>query len=133
MGLRHIMKTPSPEESKKLILLSLESYSNSTEPFLEKLSKLIQNIYNAHAFFDGNKRMTRLLIANQLLSNGYPFAVLHKTKNEYNEALMEGFVNQTYKPILDVLVKTFNQFLTQQIEVFNNSTKPNSKGFGLIL
>lgn len=125
--------TPTSKESQEMILKSLEAFNGSASPFLEKLSKLVQNVYNAHAFFDGNKRMTRLLIANQLLSNGLPLVVLHNDKNAYNEALIDGFVNQTHQPIMKVLVKAFNQYLAQQIEEQKQSKKPNSKGFGLIL
>jgi Fic family protein len=126
-------ETPTPEQSQEMILKSLEAYNSSATPFIEKLSKLVQNVYNAHAFFDGNKRMTRLLIANQLLANGFPLVVLHNDKNAYNEALIDGFVNQTHQPIMNVLVTAFNQYLAQQIEEQKHTKKPKSKGFGLIL
>jgi len=132
-GVEVYYETPTPKESGEMVFKSLEAYNTSTVPFLEKLSKLVQNIYNAHAFFDGNKRMTRLLIANQLLANGFPLVVLHNDKNAYNEALIDGFVNQTYEPIMEVLVKAFNQYLSQKIENQKHTKKPKSKGFGLIL
>jgi Fic family protein len=132
-GVEVYYDTPTPEESQEIIVKSLEAYDGSVAPFLEKLSKLVQNVYNAHAFFDGNKRMTRLLIANQLLANGFPLVVLHGEKNAYNLALIDGFVNQTHQPILDVIVRAFNQYLAQQIEEQKHSNKPNSSGFGLIL
>lgn len=126
-------ETPTPKESQEIIVKSLEAYNDSSAPFLEKLSKLVQNVYNAHAFFDGNKRMTRLLVANQLLANSFPLVVLHNDKNAYNVALIDGYVNQTHQPIMDVLVRAFNQYLSKQIEEQKHSNKPNSKGFGLIL
>jgi len=126
-------ETPSPKESKEIILKSLEAHNRSSDPFLEKLSKLIQNIYNAHAFFDGNKRMTRIVIANRLVANGFPLVVLHGNKDAYNVALMDGFINQTHTSIMEVLVKSFNQYLAQKIEESKDLKKPNSKGFDLIL
>jgi len=125
--------TPTPEESQEIIIKSLETYHSSIDSFLEKLSKLVQNIYNAHAFFDGNKRMTRLLVANQLIANGFPLVVLHNDKNAYNVALIDGFVKRTHQPILEVLVKAFNQYLAKQIEEYKRTNHSKSKGFGLIL
>ena len=125
--------TPTVIESKKNILKSLELYNLSSEHFLEKLSKLVQNIYNAHAFFDGNKRMTRLVIANQLLANQLPLIVLHGHGNDYNEALFSGYVNKTNTPILMVLKLVVCQYLTQQIELAKQMNKSKNKGFGLII
>lgn len=126
-------ETPSVEDSKSLVIKSLALHQKSNEPFIAKLSKLIQNIYNAHPFFDGNKRMTRLIIANQLINDGLPLMPIPFNNGAYNKALIEGFVNQSNHQIQDVLKVIFSQYLAKAIESHKtNSNKPN-KGFGLIL
>ena len=124
--------TPTPKESAELVKQSLSDYQNSKDPFVLKLSKLLQNIYNAHPFFDGNKRMTRLIIANQLIANGYPLIVLHRNKNTYNEALINGFINQTHEPLMNVLLVNFKQFYAERIQEVSIVKKPK-KGFNYIL
>ena len=131
-GTEEYFLTPDPEESRQLINESIEQYGKSGDPFLVKLSKLVQNVYNAHAFFDGNKRMTRLIIANQLTVNGYPLMLPHASQNEYNEALIRGFVDNTHEYILQVIERSFNQQLSAEIEKYNSAKKPN-RGFGLII
>ncbi len=126
-------ETPTPEESKKLIVGALENYQNSQQEFIIKLSKLVQNIYNAHPFFDGNKRITRLLIANQLISNKLPLIPIPYNKGKYNKALIEGFINQTHLPIQQEIETIFNQFLVERIEEITQKTKKPNKGFGLII
>lgn len=126
-------QTPSPIESKRFILDSIDAYNNSTDEFLTKLSKLVQNVYNAHAFFDGNKRMTRLIIANQLFSNNLPLMLPHSIKSNYNNALMEGFLNNNHEPILKIIETSFCQQLQEQIELNSKLPKTKRKGFGLIL
>lgn len=124
--------TPDPDQSREFINDSIVQYGRSTDPFLVKLSKLVQNVYNAHAFFDGNKRMTRLIIANQLTANGYPLLIPHGNQNEYNEALIRGFMDGTHEHILPVMERSFNQQLSVEIDKYNNAKKPN-RGFGLII
>lgn len=131
-GHEELFITPEPNQSKEMIIGSLSNYQQSNEPFLVKLSKLVQNIYNAHAFFDGNKRMTRLIIANQLMVNSYPLLIPHAHQNDYNEALIRGFMSGTHTEILSVIERSFNQQLSAEIERYNNAKKPN-RGFGLIL
>ena len=107
-GVEVYYDTPTRDESKEMILMSLEAYNGSEAPFIEKLSKFIQNIYNAHAFFDGNKRMTRLLIANQLLANNFPLVVLHNNKNAYNVALIDKPKKPTKRRLPNKVKKRIN-------------------------
>lgn len=132
-GSKELFLTPTPEESKGLIQKSIELYLNSSNEFLDRLSKLVQNIYNAHAFFDGNKRMTRLVIANLLLANGIPLMLPHANYNDYNEALIKGFVNNESNSIKTVLEQGFNQYLASEIETHKKAKNPNRGGFGLIV
>ncbi|MBW6483664.1 MAG: Fic family protein [Vicingaceae bacterium] len=125
--------TPDVKESKEYVLKALALYNYSSEHFLEKLSKLVQNMYNAHAFFDGNKRMTRLIIANQLLANKLPLMVLHNNGNEYNEALFSGFVNKTNNAILKLLKLEACRQLNQKIELVKLASKSKNNGFRLII
>ena len=125
-------ETPTPQKSKEILITALENYQNSADNFIDKLSKLIQNIYNAHPFFDGNKRMTRLIVANQLMASNLPLIPIPFNKGKYNKALIEGFINQTNLPIKNEIEAVFNQFLAKQIEDKLNTKQPN-KGFGLIL
>ena len=131
-GSEELFVTPEPNQSKEMIIGSLSNYQQSNEPFLVKLSKLVQNIYNAHAFFDGNKRITRLIIANQLMVNSYPLLIPHAGQNDYNEALIRGFMSKTHTEILSVIERSFNQQLSAEIEKYKNAKKPNRE-FGLIL
>lgn len=132
-GVDTYFETPKPEESKELIVKSIEVYVNSSDDFILKLSKLIQNIYNAHAMFDGNKRLTRLVLANQLYANNLPLIVFSRNKNEYNEALIDGFINKNNNAIFKVLENTINQFLASEIENYKKTNKSNNKGIGFIL
>lgn len=128
--------TPSAEMSENLIEKSIDIYNNSEEHIVVKLAKLLQNIFNAHAFFDGNKRMTRLLIANQLYANGFDLMIAHENKNEYNAALVDGFLNKTEQPIQSVLLKYFKQYLAKEIEMneqVKKATKSEGINFGLII
>ena len=126
-------ETPTPEQGKELVLKSVEHYLNSDESFLVKLSKLIQNLYNAHAMFDGNKRITRLVIAQQLLANDLPLMILNYNDGAYNEALMVGFVAKSHKDLLEVLTSNFSQYLSAQIEEYQKAKKIGGKGLGFIL
>ena len=126
---------PDFEIAPKITLRAIADYYNSNEHFIEKLSKLIQSIWSAHPFFDGNKRMTRLIVANQLIANGLPFMLPHSNKNNYNDALLEGFKTKSNKPIKEVLIVAFSQQLAKDIELYKKikkNTKPN-KGFTMIL
>lgn len=131
-GKEEYFVTPPPIKCKEMVKEAIELYTKSKDPFLLKLSKLIQNIYNAHPFFDGNKRMTRLVIANQLIANDYPLLIPHKIQNEYNEALIKGYIENSNIFVLNVLERSFNQQISEEIEKYNQARKPN-KGFGLIL
>ena len=123
--------TPEPSKSIELIRESIEIYNISKNHFIDKLSNLVQNIYNAHAFFDGNKRMTRLIIGNQLIANKLPLMVGHNHENKYNDALVEGFINGGSDNIKEVLNISFCQHLSKEIELTKKMKKP--KGFGMIL
>jgi len=132
-GTEKYYDTPSPAESKQQLNDAIVYYNSSTELFIDKLSKLVQNIYNAHAFFDGNKRMTRLIIANQLMANNIPLIAIPYNKGNYNQALINGFVNNDNSFIKNELKIIFNQYLAKSIEKLKNNTHKPNKGFGLIL
>lgn len=125
-------ETPTPEDSRKLYVKSIEHYYGSDEVFLVKLSKLIQNLYNAHAMFDGNKRITRLIMAQQLLANDLPLMVINYNKGIYNEALMNGFINKNHEELLTVLNIIFSQYLSSSIEKHRSAKKISGKGLGFI-
>ena len=92
-------------------------------------------MYNAHAFFDGNKRMTRLIIANQLFANGFPLMIPHGNQYlDYNVGLIEGMIAQESVAIERVIETGFNQYLSEEIEKYKSSSNSSSdKGFRLIL
>ena len=133
-GVESYHETPSPEQSRELIVQSIDQYIKSDELFLVRLAKLIQNCFNAHAFFDGNKRMTRLIVAHELLANGYPLMLPHgDSYMDYNAALVEGMLEHTSNAIQRVLETGFNQQLTEEIEKSKAARSSSGKGFGLIL
>jgi len=125
-------ETPSPEQGKELVSKSISHYNQSTDSFIIKLSKLVQNLYNAHAMFDGNKRITRLVIAQQLIANNLPLIVLNYQNGEYNEALIKGFINKNNTQLLQVLRQRFTQYLAEKIELNQKSKKVSGKGLGFI-
>lgn len=127
-------ETPDPQRSKEMMKESIDLYLSSTENFVTRLAKLVQNMYNAHAFFDGNKRMTRLLIANQLIANGFPLMIPHGDQYvDYNNALIEGMLERNSAAIERVIETGFNQYLSEEIEKYTSSHSSSSTGFGLIL
>lgn len=126
-------ETPSPKQGAELVLKSIEHYNQSTESFLIKLSKLVQNLYNAHAMFDGNKRITRLVIAQQLIANDLPLIVLNYQNGAYNEALINGFIDKSNLELLQILTERFSQYLAAEIEMHQESKKIGGKGLGFIL
>lgn len=128
-------ETPDPEQSREMMNQSIELYKSSQESFVPRLAKLIQNMYNAHAFFDGNKRMTRLIIANQLFANGFPLMIPHASQYlDYNVGLIEGMIAQQSVAIERVIETGFNQHLSEEIEKYKSSSNSSSgKGFRLIL
>ena len=125
-------ETPSPEISRNILRSALNNYDPKSG-FIDSLSKLVQNIYNAHPFFDGNKRMTRLIVANQSIANGLPLIPIPFNKGKYNKALITGFIEQTHLPLKKEIEIIFNQFLAESIEKLKNNSKKPNKGFGLIL
>jgi len=120
--------TPSFDIVVSSMELLLKIYSESIEILPIKLGKLIQNIYNLHPFFDGNKRMTRLIVAHQLLKNEIPLLVFHEYKNSYNQALINGFSQNSNEEITTLLTKMLNKELYLRI----SKTKTSKKGFNMI-
>lgn len=128
-------ETPEPSRSREMIIQSIDLYTKSEESFLTRLAKLVQNMYNAHAFFDGNKRMTRLIIVNQLFANGFPLMIPHGSQyTDYNSALVEGMIAQNSTAIERVIESGFNQYLSEEIQNYRSSSgSSGNRSFGLIL
>ena len=133
-GKETYFQTPSPEESKNFISQAISFHNKSTESFLEKTTKLMQNIYNAHPFFDGNKRMTRLIFANRLIANELPLITPHKDKYVYNDALVQGLKKGSHQDLKNIIEIEIKNHLQKEIQQLENTKKPKKrKGLGFIL
>lgn len=113
---QELYPTCLPIECEARIAQALLNYEQSGLPFIEKLAELAQVIYSIHPFFDGNKRMVRLVIAKELVSEGLPLLLPHDHQNTFNEALVSGFIEKSYQPLLEVMLKAFVRQLTNEVD-----------------
>lgn len=108
-----------PSHSKVSTLLNKafdEYYSNIfDEHVLFRIFKLKHAITNIHPYFDGNGRVSRLVMQYLLLQNRYIPSIIHD-KESYYETLEYADLYLEWRPFFEVMLNDLNQTYDEYIQ-----------------
>lgn len=74
----------APDFTNGLVYELVEQYHNDKRDFLQKIAYFHVEFENIHPFCDGNGRMGRVLINQQLMALGYPQVII-QSKNKHKD------------------------------------------------
>ncbi|WP_133781360.1 Fic family protein [Pedobacter nutrimenti] len=92
------------------------------------------NLVSIHPFYDGNGRTSRLIMNYIQACYGLPLAIVHnESKAEYIQALIDTREKEDLNIFRAFMTDEYKKSLTQEIEKFQEMTKPKKGGKGFSL
>ncbi len=112
---------PGPEKIEGMMAQILLHYSNAfTMDFLEKIAKFHLDFELIHPFSDGNGRIGRVLLNDQLHQLGFPSVIIRaKDKKLYYKAFSEYKEKNKTKPMETILFLALSEALHKRIAYLN--------------
>ena len=112
---------PHSSKVKGLLLDAIKEYNNSEDDKLLSLLRFKHRFTNIHPFFDGNGRVSRLLVNFLLLKNKYvPVIIDSNNKLEYYECLEYADLYFDYRWYYTFMLTQLNITYDMYIKVLNN-------------
>lgn len=100
------------------------NHYQATNSNLEKVAYAHLQIAKIHPFLDGNGRLARLIMNQQLIALGYlPISIPIKRRKEYFDTLEEFKVNKTMEPFMFLLIDLLNKEYDRWIELIEAQKK----------
>ncbi len=91
------------------------------------------DLVSIHPFYDGNGRVSRLLMNYILCYYNLPMSIVFKEeKSEYFEALEKSRNEESLIPFRNFMTEQYCKFLSQEINNFNKQSKDKGKGFSFV-
>lgn len=108
---------PAPEQVEKMIEAAFDTYCNDLENnFIDKISHFHLEFENIHPFIDGNGRMGRVIINDQLFQLGLPALIVRfKERKYYYQSLQEYDDNKNTKRMEKILALALMESLHKRI------------------
>ncbi len=105
----------APDFVNGLMYELVEQYNHDTRVFLQKIAYFHVEFENIHPFLDGNGRIGRVLISQQLMALGYPQIIIRSKNREkayypiFDEYIMNGKTAGAEKLIALALLESLNK------------------------
>lgn len=113
---------PRHDKVRDLLIKAFEDYYTNSfqEPVLLRIFRLKHTITKIHPYFDGNGRVSRLVMQYLLLQNKYIPLIIHD-KEDYYESLEYADLYLEWRPFFEVMLKdldtTYDEYLNRIINL----------------